>query len=608
MMARVGKARGQRTRAAAPLAAACLLPTLLAAGCGPGSGAGGAPPSVFIYLVDTLRPDHLGPYGYDRGTTPALDAFARDAVVFENAYTPAAWTRPATASLLTGLLPPDHGAVTKLARIPAEVELAGEYLRPLGYETAAFVANVNVIEKWGFDQGFDHFVDVNKGPGKPRAEELLDLALEHLERLGDGPVLFYVHALDPHGPYRPPAPFDELGRAGRGKVVHPRDLDGTVGERDLRATVDAYDGEIAYTDQQFGRFLQHLRDSGRYDDALVVFVSDHGEEFLEHGEGGHAHTLYEELVRVPLIVKFPRGQHAGRRVAGRASLIDVLPTVLAASGAARPEALPGTDLARAAAGDSSLDGRPLFFDLDVYRSDGTVRILDGVLDGPLKLIRHTAPDVSAELFELERDPDEQRNLAGELPGEVERLGRLVEATRPADRAGIVVILQGDGRAEARVFEGELRTDGTFGGLETRGLEEEDRVWLEPGDQVLRWRVVSRSHKKGNAVQLRTDADEFSFQLLPGDAGFTAQTCREGQGDPVPLFLGPARKPAGPARSFRPDSPEIAVEASAFGRWRAEAREGALPSGAYLLAVQRKVEEAEFDEEDLERLRALGYVR
>ncbi len=589
-----------RGRAALLLA----LGSLLGTGCARESEAPTTRPSVFIYLVDTLRPDHLGLYGYERGTSPRLDAFGRDAVVFENAYTTSAWTRPAAASLLTGLLPPDHRAVTKSARIPSEVKLVGEYLRPLGYESAAFSGNFMVLEEWGFDQGFDHFADLTQEATKPRGEEVVDRALEHLETMGDGPVLVYVHTVDPHGPYRPSPPFDaRFGAAGTGKVLLPRNIDRTVAEDDLRATVDAYDGEIAYTDQQFGRFLDYLRSSGRYEDSLVVFVSDHGEEFLEHGEGGHARTLYEELVRVPMIVKFPNRMHAGQRIRERVSLVDVLPTILAANDVARPQGLAGVDLAGVPDGDvAALDRRPLFFDLDVYRSDGSIRVLDGVLQGPWKLIRYTYPEVSTELFDLSRDPSESRDRAGELGEEVERLGRLIQGTRPAGPSGVVMLFLGAAKRDARVFEGEARTEGTFVGLQLGELEEEDAVWLDPSGQVLRWRVVCRERN-------RADVDELSFRLFPPDASFEIESLRDEGGAAAHLYLGQERVRAQEPRSFREDSPELRIDRVAFARWKAAARERPPPAGGYLFSVPAlDLEEEEIDEETLERLRALGYVR
>ena len=144
-------------------------------------------PNVVVYLVDTLRPDHLGVYGYERDTSPALDAFARDAVVFDQAYSPSAWTRPACASLLTGLNPQKHRAITRDDTLGAEVELLSEYLQALDYRTAGVVSNPNVIALWGFDQGFDWFEDVPAATHHARADAVNEAVFRRLRALGSGP-------------------------------------------------------------------------------------------------------------------------------------------------------------------------------------------------------------------------------------------------------------------------------------------------------------------------------------------------------------------------------------------------------------------------------------
>jgi arylsulfatase A-like enzyme len=296
-----------------------------------------------IYLVDTLRADHLGVYGYARDTSPALDRFAEGAVVYERAYSPTSWTRTATVSLLSGLDPSSHRVENRLDVIPGDVRLLSQALKEHGYATSAVVTNVNVLPIWGFERGFDSFVDLEAKKSLGTADRVVDeLARQLPELASNAPFFLYAHLLDPHHPYAPPAPFDTKFRGESGAK--------------LQANIDAYDGEIAFGDAQLERFLGLLKANDVHDDTLFVFVSDHGEEFHEHGGVQHGHTLYDEVVRVPLIVRFPGGAHAGRRVAEPVSLIDVVPTVLAALGLPPQEGVDGVALSPepAGAGDRTL--------------------------------------------------------------------------------------------------------------------------------------------------------------------------------------------------------------------------------------------------------------
>jgi arylsulfatase A-like enzyme len=265
---------------------------------------GARAPLVIVYLVDTVRADHLPLYGYSRETAPELTRFAQDAVVFDQAVASSSWTKPSVASLFTSLLPRDHGCVQFLTPLdPALVTLA-ERLRETGYGTGAVVVNHHVGAKdMNFDQGFDQF---EVPPPEQRAGPAVDAALAFLDARRGQPTFLYVHTMDAHTPYRPPPPFD------RRFPPFPEPGREATGQRDYRVPGDVariigqYDGAIAYGDQEFGRFVRALRERGLYDRATIVFLSDHGEEFEDHGEWEHGHALFDELVRVPLVVKYPR--------------------------------------------------------------------------------------------------------------------------------------------------------------------------------------------------------------------------------------------------------------------------------------------------------------
>jgi arylsulfatase A-like enzyme len=350
-------------------------------------------PNVLIYIIDALRADHLSCYGYGRGTSPAIDALAAEpgAVRFTRAYTPATWTKPVAASILSGCYPPAHGVRSRSDLFIRSVPRLPELLQAAGYRTAAVSTIGNVSSVLGFGIGFDHFVDLYKDPALvqerevsntgawklyfeedttvvlPLAEDVNQRAIQWLadrtrseirnDPGGTGPStrdqssnhpitqssnhpithpwFLFLWALDPHDPYYPPPGFDrwrDPGYTGR--------IDGSAESvrrvrtpADVQRLVDLYDGEIAYVDQQLGRLLDFLRASGQYDDTLIVVVGDHGEAFGEHGDFVHGHLAYDEIMHVPLIVKFPAGMAApGGAVDALAQLTDVAPTVLDALG------------------------------------------------------------------------------------------------------------------------------------------------------------------------------------------------------------------------------------------------------------------------------------
>lgn len=307
-----------------------------------------ARPNVLIYLVDTLRADRLGCYGYPRPVSPHLDRFAQGATLFETAIAQAPWTRPSVASVLTGLGPLAHGVRTLDDRLPSAVETLGERLRAAGYRTAAFSTNWHISADTGFDQGFDDFDFL---PQEPDSGPLNRRVLAWLDRQqGPEPLFLYVHALDPHAPYTPPPDlrrrFAPEARPQAGSLASLRRIYAVRGPRRLERIAEVsplYDAEIAANDRSFGALLAALRQRGLFDDTLIVFVSDHGEEFGEHGGFGHARNLFSEVLNVPLVVKLPF-QTRGERASRLAQHVDLVPTVLAAAGLPPATGLPGADL------------------------------------------------------------------------------------------------------------------------------------------------------------------------------------------------------------------------------------------------------------------------
>jgi arylsulfatase A-like enzyme len=300
---------------------------------------------ILLVSIDTLRRDHVGVYGYRKPTTPTLDAIARTGIVCTDAVSTSSWTLPAHVSMLTSADPAAHGAVDRDHGYSGTPESLPTLLRRAGYATQAVTSHLYVSPAYGLDAGFDHMDFRQDRP----AVEVADRAIALLDRLGDRPLFLFVHFYDPHWNYTPPPEVLRLFPAARGsggitgwyRDFSRRTRAGTSPE-DLERLLALYDGEIRYTDNQVGRILERVRDLGLVGSTLVLVTSDHGEEFLEHGSWEHQKTLYEEVVRVPLIVRGPR---VVPRVEARpASLLDVAPTVLAWAGEPVPATMQGTSL------------------------------------------------------------------------------------------------------------------------------------------------------------------------------------------------------------------------------------------------------------------------
>lgn len=382
-----------------------------------------APSGVVLYLVDTLRADRLGIYGHAAPTSPRLDALAREALVFEDAWAQASWTRPATASILTGLHPTSHGADREDAALAEDRVTLAEILTARGYRCGAFVANHLVGGRFGFDQGFETWNGGDPALYGAPAAELGRRALEWLDT-GSGPFLLYVHTMEPHSPYDPPpeamAPFaldDYDGDRDTRALLRLGQL-GQLSPAGLRFLEARYAGEIRENDRAFGALLDGLDERGLLDTTLVVFVSDHGEELLDHGGTEHAKTLYQELVRVPLVVRLPGAARRGARVAGPVQQIDLLPTLLGLLDVEAPPDLPGRDLSGLwLEGTTPARPPPLLFAEERF----TITDKVAVRSGDLKLILNNdgrdlwRAGTHVELYDLADDPDEARNLAGHRP-------------------------------------------------------------------------------------------------------------------------------------------------------------------------------------------------
>jgi arylsulfatase len=313
-----------------------LAAVSLACACG---GVEAHPPNILLILVDTLRADHLGTYGYPLETSPEIDRFAAENRVFRYAVSPAPWTSPAVASIFTGLYPAAHGVLqhvssTKMPNDAISPDLAtlAELLRDAGYATAGVTANAWVSEPRGYAQGFDRFESMdheNASVVNETARALLDALRKRRQ-----PFFLYVHYMDPHPPYEPPPDLVRRFRAamqGRGWSPRPR----------LLNLIALYDAEIHLVDRGIGSFFSYLRKLGLYDEMVIAVTADHGEQFFERGALGHGEHLHNEETHVPLILK---GPGLTGEVDTTVSTIDLAPTLLELAGVEAPNGIQGVSL------------------------------------------------------------------------------------------------------------------------------------------------------------------------------------------------------------------------------------------------------------------------
>jgi arylsulfatase A-like enzyme len=400
------------------------------------------PPRLIVLVtIDALRADHLGVYGYTRPTSPNIDAFARDAIVIEEAIAHAPSTKASIASLMTGLYPSAHktyttaytvdeamrgsveGTPPKTDVLPGAVTTMAEAFAAAGYATAAITTNPFLIADFGFAQGFKQF-EFMGAEDFATAEHVFSRALELVDR-GPSPMFLWVHVMEPHSPYTPPEsarrelpPIEPPSIVPLAVEIPPWIV---VGEnRNLRLYESLYDGEIRSADAAFGRFVTALRARGRWQKTALVLTADHGEQFMEHGGFEHNTNLHDELVHVPLIMHVP-GLYP-HFVQGQAQLIDVMPTLVALAGGPVPPTINGRNLG------PMLRGEPIREDpafAEIVGQQSMVRTREW------KLI---TTRLGTELYALARDPGERHPMA--YPKRTAELAQLLERIRmSALRAG-----------------------------------------------------------------------------------------------------------------------------------------------------------------------------
>jgi arylsulfatase A-like enzyme len=401
-------------------------------------------PNILLLVIDALRPDHLGCYGYALPTSPALDALARRGVLFADATSPSSYTRAAVPSIFASIHPAAHGVFSQGRQVEVlsdEYTTLAETLKARGYRTAAFMPNPSLHQAFNFDQGFDLYDDdfpAGDGPfheAYETARRINDRTLRWLRSDRGKPFFAYLHYRDVHGPYSPPPPYDTLfPNPGTVRqltreefVAQPLDIRRPQRYRDLDSYIGQYDGEIRYTDDQIARLLETLEKEGFLENTVIFVTADHGEAFLEHGLWTHGTDVYEEQTRVPLLMVLPDGKHAGERVEAPVQTVDLYPSILALLDAEVPAELQGENLFEAIEGDADPQ-RPVFSEARVpkrKRFSGFGQLV-AVRSGGWKLI-YNRTRKSAELYHLAKDPGEKNNLIASQPDQARKLVRLLKA-------------------------------------------------------------------------------------------------------------------------------------------------------------------------------------
>lgn len=358
--------------------------------------------NVVLVTVDTIRADRIGCYGFEGVKTPVMDMFASRGIKFENCTAVTPLTLPSHTSIMTGTYPTFHGVRDNGGfLVPDPLITLAELFRQRGYATSAFVAAYVLDSKWGLNKGFDHYFDsfdlskyktISLGNVQRPGNEVLDEALPWLEEKKDGKFFTWIHLFDPHTPYDPPPPYDEM---------YPH---------------RPYLGEIAFTDSQLGRLWEFLENRGLLNNTFLVLAGDHGESLGEHQESTHGFFIYQGGVRVPLIFVTPNEKLQGLVPENPVSLVDIMPTILEMTGTAIPGQVQGRSLVPDFTGGGRMESTA-YAETFYPRFHYGWSELKSIQDGRFKLIM--APRL--ELYDLEADPGELNNLVEERPADARRL-------------------------------------------------------------------------------------------------------------------------------------------------------------------------------------------
>jgi len=381
--------------------------------------------NIIFILVDTLRADHMGLYGYSRDTTPNITAIARHGTVFNRVYAVSPWTNPSIATIFTGQYPraifepAEHPDAIRQA-LPQKATTLAEKLRAAGYDTIGLVDHPGITHSAGYDQGFNRYVMLyTKGHFREWAMTtpsfILNEFKSQLRQQRGRKTFLYLHLVYPHRPYIPMPEFNIFGKGFQNMDIVEKE-----------GMINQYDGEIRQSDDLIGKVFQVLNQEGFLKDSCLIITADHGEGFWEHGKVEHGNSMFDELLRVPLIV-IRSSNTSSHTISDAASIVDLFPTVLAIAGVSIPPGLPGLNLQPYLNDKEKLPQRILFSE-NPHSFD-----IQGMayISSRWKLI--TFPTVRrAWLFDVTSDPLEERNLIGQHHDLLPEIKERLQARRAKD--------------------------------------------------------------------------------------------------------------------------------------------------------------------------------
>ncbi len=563
-----------------------MLLTTLILSCGrPAQG-----PHFLLIVIDTMRADHLGCYGYEFETSPAIDRLADEGVVFTSAFSTAPWTLPAFASLLTSRYPWEHGAGNDYLSIRSDLPtLAGQF-RKGGYETAAFVSHIYTSSSYRFDSDFNHFEDFGIGENyrfdegnEPVAETVVRAAVDWMkERNRRKPLFLLVHLFDPHWEYGAPGdyrnryvPNRESSLVGDYETISRyMPVDSLMNEDDLAELVALYDGEVRYVDSWIDSLLHGLEEGGMADSTIVLLTADHGEEFQDHRSMGHSFTFYDEVIRVPMIVRDPARKPSLFPIPTPVGIIDVYPTLLRRAGLPLPPGLRGSPLLT---GETDAPRGRSFF----AATSREGRYGMAVMKARLKLIWGGS---GTQLFDRETDPAEQCDV---IAAHKQQAAVLFNQLRN-ETTGSGWTVSWPAGADSLIYEGEIRAQGF---LQEVLPSAPDVVSVEAsGNRLFRFRAEGR-------------AGGIRFRTSPPDSPVTFRLTINGDEDPQLVRIG--------RDGFHPPDGRFGIDPG-------NSPEGSLilpespdhPPRTFLIQYEGAHltgEPIDLSDDERERLRALGYI-
>jgi len=563
---------------------------------------GASRPNIILISLDALRADHLSCYGYHRDTSPTIDSLAARGIQFNNAVSQAPWTLPAHASIFTSQYMKTHGVSTWRESLGSDAKTMAEILRENGYLTAAIIGGALPLGR-GLNQGFDeyHATCFDRAVTDPVTNNCVHgTVVEWLERYRDAPFFLFLHYWDIHDPYTPPAPYDTLydseyeGSVRGWQTLYgweilrqrlPDGLDG-ISARDLEYIIALYDGEIRHTDRYLSRLFAHIRDLRLDKETLIIVTSDHGDEFLDHGQTGHGKSLFSELIRVPMIWVFPDGRHGRTKIDNLIQTMDILPTLLEYLDIPPPETVEGGSFLSRISHREDSDRTAFSEVIGFTPKEGSQY---AVVTDSAKLIRSTRYD-SYEFYDLNEDPDEKDPHAPDVSSVGQALKRQLDRFMATIVLEVRFICPGAKNLYQVLLNAVPPSD-----LRTTDLETDDSIEVNRDEGIIDMRIVCpEGDRDGITIKLPRTAHTHELSIMGPDGAMIS---------PQSIVLGNGDNPAGLPLKFRDSDQRFMKSGKLDSLMRSE-------PGIYIWISGSDItfSEPALPDEDVDaKLRALGYI-